>query len=128
MDPPTNQIRQNQTSTYKGKTMKVFKFSGYSDDTFGESTDRGDDYDNCASGDPIWWELKAADGSGIIITGMYGNDIYSRGDGWMIGANVIDEYKPVDWSIVMNVSHEGYRNELIVEVPDDVELRCLNRD
>lgn len=106
--------------------MKVFRFQGYSDDTFGEYNITNDDYDNCASGTPIQYELKTPDGSGIIVTGLYNSKI-TKGDGWMIGVNIISEDKPVDWNITLQPSHEGYRNQLIVEASDDAGLKCLNR-
>lgn len=105
--------------------MKTFKFQGYSDDTFGEYAITNEDYDNCASGKPIQFELKTPDGAGIVITGLYCNQI-NKGDGWMIGVNTINEDKPIDWEVSMNPSHEGYRNQLIVIAPDDAELVCLN--
>ena len=106
--------------------MSKFVFEGQSDDKFGECEQTNDDYDNCATSEPIWYELKTPDGAGIVVTGMYGNDI-NRGGGWLIGVEIIDEYKPVDWTITMNVSHGGYRNQLIVEAPEDAQLRCLNK-
>lgn len=107
--------------------MKTFRFQGHSDDTFGEYAQTDDDYDNCASGQPIQYELKMPDGAGIIVTGLYCNPI-NKGDGWMIGVNTIDEKKPIhDWTLELHPSHEGYRNQLTVVAPDDAQLRCLNR-
>ena len=107
--------------------MKAFRFEGYSDDTFGEVEQTSDEYDNCASGKPIQYELKTPDGAGVIVTGLYGNPI-NKGAGWMIGVETIDEGKPIDWPITMHPSHEGYWNQLAVLAPDDAELRCLNRE
>lgn len=106
--------------------MKTYRFSGYSDDTFGEYAQTNDDYDNCASGSAIQYELKTPDGAGIIVTGLYCNPI-NKGDGWMIGVNAINEYKPVDdWTLELKPSFDGYRNQLIVTAPDNAKLRCLN--
>jgi len=48
--------------------MQEFKFEGCSDDTFGEYGVTNDDYDNCASGEPIRFQLTMPDGAGIIVT------------------------------------------------------------
>ena len=40
--------------------MKTLIFGGNSDDTFGEITPRGDDYDNSANGKPIEWLVQSA--------------------------------------------------------------------
>lgn len=39
--------------------MPELHFIGYSDDTFGEYRHFHDDYDCCASGEPIVWLLQA---------------------------------------------------------------------
>lgn len=105
--------------------MQEFKFEGCSDDTFGEYGVTNDDYDNCASGEPIRFQLITPDGAGIIVTGCYGEKL---GNGcWMIGAELLDEDKPVDWKITMNIAHEGYRNQMIVLAPDEAHLTCLTR-
>ncbi len=47
----------------------------------------------------------------------------------MIGVNIIDENKPVDsWSFELLPSWGEYCNKLIVDAPDDTELRCLNKN
>jgi hypothetical protein len=38
---------------------KTLRFEGFSDDTFGELTTR-EDYDNCASGEPITFLVKSS--------------------------------------------------------------------
>ena len=104
--------------------MKEFVFNGHSDDTFGEYKQTNDDHDNCASGEPILYELKKPDGAGILVSGTYS----VNGTGcWMIGASLIDEDKPVDWKITMNISRDKYFNEMVVEASDDAELTCITR-
>lgn len=105
--------------------MRAFLFEGRSDDTFGEYKTTKIDYDNCASGEPIQYKLATPDGAGIIVTGLYCNEI-NKGAGWMIGVETLDEDKAIDWPIQMYPSHEGYRNRLSVFAPLDAELVCLN--
>ena len=108
--------------------MKTFKFAGYSDDTFGEFEVTNNFFDNCSTGEPIQYELKTPEGVGVVITGMYSNSI-NKGDGWMIGVNVIDEHKPViDWRFRLEPSYERYQNLLIVEAPVNSELTCLTKE
>jgi len=103
--------------------MKRFQFMGNSDDTFGEYSETKDDYDNCASGEPIQYEVSLSDGSGILVTGIYGGK-HGMGNGcWMIGVESLDEDKPVDWVINMYPSHLDYHNLLIVVAPDDAVCR-----
>ena len=106
--------------------MKAFKFQGYSDDTFGEYNITNDDYDNCASGEPIQYLLQTPDGAGIIVTGLYGHKI-NKSVLWMIGVEAVSEQKTIDWEITIKPNHEGYRNQLIVIAPDNAKLTCLNR-
>lgn len=107
--------------------MKIYKFEGASDDTFGEYAVTSDDYDNCANGAPIRYRLATPNGAGIIVTGCYAHGVLGNGC-WMIGVEAIDEDKQIDWQITHNPSHEGYRGQLLVVAPDDAELVCLNRD
>lgn len=105
--------------------MKVYVFGGYSDDTFGEFSLTDDDYDNSASGEPIVYELKRPDGSGIVVVGQHA----PFSDGWLIGCATLDESKPVDdWRIETEPSHEGYRGRMQVTAPDDTALTCISRD
>jgi len=110
----------------QGGKVRIYVFEGHSDDTFGEYGQTNDDYDNCASGEPIRYRLATPDGAGIVVTGMhcYPGQV---GAGWMIGVETLYEDMPVDWPTTMRPSYEGYRNQLTVEAPDDAELVCLNR-
>jgi len=106
--------------------MKTFAFEGESDDIFGETNRTGQEHCNFASGEPIVYKLSAPDGSGILITGLWGTQIGSEGDGWVICVNTLDEEKKIDWPIRMYPSNGGYKNKLVVEAPEDVTLVCLN--
>jgi len=107
--------------------MQTFKFEGHSDDTFGEYGITNIDHDNCASGSPIQFTIKMPDGSGIAVTGMYCHGFHI-GEGWMIGAETLCEDNPVDWTITMKPSHEGYKNQLTVIAPDDAALVCVSAE
>jgi len=108
--------------------MKTFKFQGYSDDTFGEYEQTDIDYDNCGNGKPIEFELKDKSGKGVRIIGLYGNDHINKSRGcWMIAVGAIDEDMPIDWKVTITPSYEGYRNQCVVECPDDIELVLLNK-
>lgn len=114
--------------------MKEFRFSGYSDDTFGEFKATGDDYDNCASGEPIDYLLVNDDGVGVVISGQYGR----TGAVWSVG---VAPYDPIcegrempNWPIVFDSYKRGdgssHSPVLVVAVPDDVRvtLRCITRE
>ena len=115
--------------------MKTFRFEGYSDDTFGEVAVTHDDYDNCASGGRIEYLITAASepDCGLLITGQYcpGNS-----GSWLIGIANHDpdgNDRPMpDWParFIVNDRDERYRFNpvLLIDVPDDAELRCLNRN
>jgi hypothetical protein len=105
--------------------MKLLQFEGMSDDTFGETNVFMDDYDNCASGKPIKWRVKANDGS-LIVIGKYA--LYGTG-GWLIGVApddyADDEVHIPDWPIRITRSMAEYSPMLHIEAPDDVSIECL---
>jgi hypothetical protein len=111
--------------------MPTLRFEGHSDDTFGEVAHTKDDYDNCASGKPIEYLVLGPDKSqGLIVTGQHcpGNS-----GGWLIGvANYDPDYADLAmprWPI--RIEPQSYRNgfnpSLVIEAPDGVEVRCLQR-
>jgi hypothetical protein len=53
--------------------MKTLRFEGYSDDTFGEYAVTRDDYDNCASGEPVEFLITAPSlpEAGMVVTGQH---------------------------------------------------------
>jgi len=103
--------------------MKTLRFEGYSDDTFGELTTR-EDYDNCASGEPIIFKVW----SGQANDGLYVFGQYCPGPltGWMIGVGRLndddDQHMP-DWPIRLQSGIDrdrSYSPQLIIDAPDDV--------
>lgn len=111
--------------------MPTLRFEGYSDDTFGEVLHTKDDFDNCASGEPIEYLVEdPATGLGIVVTGQHcpGNS-----GSWMIGvANHDPDCCDCDfprWP--MRIEPQNYRNgfnpALIIEAPDGATVICLQR-
>ena len=102
------------------------EFEGQSDDTFGEYAVFGDDYDNCASGEPIEWLVSNGEDS-LIVVGQY--SVGGRG-GWMIGVQPHDpeddDRGVPDWPICFEPN--GYRGRLVIEVPGEATIRCLQRE
>jgi len=103
---------------------KEFRFSGYSDDNFGEDRDP---WDNCADGRPIRWVVKSGDES-VMVVGHYCEP--DRVSGWMVGIARFDEdddkHIP-NWAMrfEQNTDHRTYSPVLVMEVPDDATLTCL---
>lgn len=115
--------------------MKVMKFGGYSDDTFGEVTPAGDDYDNCASGRPIRWLISSdAEGASLIVVGQYGQ-IEGSG-GWLVGVCSHDPLGddipipawPMRFEPPCGHGARPYTPVLIIEAPDDARLTCMERE
>lgn len=102
--------------------MQRLKFYGYSDDTFGEYGVSNIDYDNCANGKPITFEIKANNQS-IYVTGQY--NMFNNGC-WSIGIAAADEDNLPDWT--MRLSFEGYSTVLEVDVPDDFTIQYVERE
>ena len=111
--------------------MPTLRFEGYSDDTFGEVLHTKDDYDNCASGKPIEYLVLSADGSeGLVVTGQHcpGNS-----GSWLIGvANHdpdFDDRAMPRWPIRIEPQayRAGFNPSLVIEAPEGVTLRCLQR-
>jgi hypothetical protein len=111
--------------------MPTLRFEGYSDNTFGEYGVTNDDYDNCASGEPIeYLVFDPVKENGIVVIGQH---CPGSATGWMIGVAVEkppstdDEKDGVpDWP--MRFEPNGYENRLVIEAPDGVAVRCLTRE
>lgn len=111
--------------------MPVLRFEGHSDDTFGEVSHFHDDYDNYASGKPIEYlvECEGVDG-GIVVTGQH---CPNNSGSWLIGvANHDPDYSDramPNWpiQIVPQDGKYGFSPALIIEVPDGVKIKCLQR-
>lgn len=107
--------------------MKKYIFEGYSDDTFAEVNETGVEFDNCGTGEPICFEIKNEDGSGVLVVGQYAP---KQSDCWMIGVGNIDQNKPLDnrWEFSINTNSGDYRNMLTVIAPESTTLRCLEAE
>lgn len=104
--------------------MKLLHFEGASDDTFGEYKSLNDDWDNCASGEPIEWLVTSGEES-LIVFGQY---CPNSATGWMIGvarANEDDDTHLPDWPMRFERGRREYSPRLVIEAPDDVAMRCL---
>lgn len=109
-------------------TTKTLIFGGSSDDTFGEVTPRGDDYDNCASGKPIEWLIESvSEQQSMLVVGQY---CPGSATGWMIGIARVheDDDKPLPgWPIRLIQGPRAYSPHLCIDVPVDATIRCLQR-
>lgn len=110
--------------------MITLRFEGHSDDTFGEVAHFKDDYDNCASGDPITYLVKLpAERGGVLVTGQYcrpGFDVC-----WQIS---VASYDPLhddlplpDWPMRIERGDRHYSPALVIEAPDGVTISCIER-
>lgn len=107
------------------------RFEGRSDDTFGEYAHFRDDYDNCASGNPIVWRIDAGDAGGMYVWGQYsGRDWPRDAPGcWVIGVQRLDDDIPIPgWPLRVDNADNGYSPALVIDAPDDASLTCLNRE
>ena len=109
---------------------KTLVFAGYTDDTFGEITPRGDDYDNCASGKPIEWLVESpSTGEAVIVFGQHAP---GHVGGWMVGVGPYDprhEDTPIaPWPYRLRAPkapESAYSPVLEIDAPDDATIRCL---
>ena len=106
--------------------MPTLRFEGNSDDTFGEYGFTNDDYDNCASGEPIEYLVNdSTHGLGVVVTGQYCPGKYSVY--WLIGVANYQPDKPFpNWP--MRFDPDGDCNALVIEAPEGVVVRCLTRE
>lgn len=108
--------------------MKTLIFGGSSDDTFGEITPRGDDYDNCGSGKPIEWLVESAsERQSILVVGQHAPGVAT---GWLVGvapATLDEEAHIPAWPIRIGRSPAPYSPALEIDVPDDATIRCIQR-
>ncbi|MDH0520839.1 hypothetical protein U2261_10490 [Achromobacter xylosoxidans] len=111
--------------------MPTLRFEGYSDDTFGEVLYAKDNFDNCASGDPIeYLVLNPRNGDGVVVTGQY---CPGMSGSWMIGvANYDPDLEDKDFprwpmKLVPQDYRNGFQPSLEIEAPEGVEVKCLTR-
>lgn len=97
--------------------MKILKFYGYSDDTFGEYGVTNPSVDNCGSGKPIQCEI-IADGYSLLVVGQY--DRNNNGC-WDVGICQHEECEIIpSWHT--RISSDEYTAVLEIDVPDDFKL------
>jgi len=106
--------------------VKELRFVGYSDDVFGEYQTFDDQYDCCASGEPIVYEVYANTGR-LLVVGQYVPDT-SPSDCWMIGIQLAEEGESLPPWTMRFESEILYSHALVIEAPDDVEICCVNRE
>lgn len=101
--------------------MKILRFEGYSDDTFGEYGETQKDYDNCASGKPIEFCVLSG-GESLAVIGQYG---VVRGN-WLIGISPTGDDEPMpDWLMWYEHGERPYSPCLCIQVGDDFTLDCV---
>jgi hypothetical protein len=108
--------------------MKL-QFEGYGDDTFCERT-RKLSFDNAATGRPIVFEVKAPDGDGMRVWGLYSPKDEPEPVGvWTIGFQPLDEGVPIpEWPFWWDgVTRDGESARFVVDAPEGVTVRCLNK-
>jgi hypothetical protein len=109
--------------------MLTLRFEGYSDDTFGEYGATNDDYDNCASGEPIEYLVQdPVTGLAVIVTGQH---CPGKSTGWLIGVSNGNDNAPFPaWPMRFEPQDQPYGDEvrLVIEAPGSVAVRCLTRE
>ena len=104
--------------------MKLLRFEGYSDDTFGEYNTFSEDDDDCASCSIRVYEVVSKEGV-LRVCGQYANK--DTPGCWMIGVQADDNYPVPAWPIRIEKGENPYSPALIVEAPDDAELRLWKK-
>ena len=108
-----------------GDDMKTLRFTGQSDDTFGETT-APDDHDNSASGDPIVYEISSeSEGVALGVVGQYASEDMTDEGVWMVGVIPSNEGGLPDWPVRIVNGDSGYSPVLEVDVPDDAVLELM---
>lgn len=99
--------------------MRILKFHGYSDDTFGEYGETGQDVDNCGSLEPVQCVVDCGVQGRLMVIGQYSKASLNNGC-WMVGVSKVGEYDDFpDWKIMMGYCAEAeYSSELVIEIPD----------
>lgn len=114
--------------------MTTLRFEGASDDTFGEYAHFREDFDNCGTGLPIHYRL-----TGPVIDGRPAGEMlvighYCPGEhatGWMIGVarcGYDDDAPLPDWPMHYEFSDRPYSPQLVIEAPEGVAMKCLERE
>lgn len=98
--------------------MRILKFYGYSDDTFGEYGLTGRDVDNCASCEPIQCIVDCGEFGRIMVIGQYAKASCNNCC-WMVGVSKVEEYDDFpEWTMMIMQSDESeYSSMLVIELP-----------
>lgn len=109
--------------------MPTLRFEGYNDDTFGEYAHTNDDYDNCGNRKKIHWLVEAG-AERLLVVGQYDQNPAA---GWQIGVAAFDERSADDpmipeWPMRFERGSRPYTPALVIEAPEGVKLRCLERE
>jgi hypothetical protein len=108
--------------------MKLLRFEGYSDDTFGEYGITNEDHDNCASGKRIVFKVwSPGENDGLFVVGQYCPGPLT---GWMVGVgrlNEDDDCPLPPWSMFIGRAERPYTPTLIIEAPDDVTVEHVGK-
>jgi len=108
-----------------------FIFQGFSDDTFGEYNETSEDYDCCANGAMIIYQLTSPDGDAVNICGQYGGKGWpdAAPGCWISGVQQVEEDRPIpNWLMRYDMGECGYSPALIIQAPEGTTLKCLNRE
>lgn len=101
--------------------MVTLRFSGYSDDVFGEYKEVKEEIDNCASGKPIQCRISSSEGE-LLVAGQYDQN---KNGCWSISLSQVEEDVPIpNWPV--RFSSEGYTAVLEIDVPDDYKVTFYN--
>lgn len=99
----------------KTEAMKTLKFKGYSDDTFGEYGITQDDYDNCATCEPIQCIVDCGEKGRIMVIGQYS---HCDSGCWSIGISKVDENDTFpNWNYRFENPGNSYSLELLIDLP-----------
>lgn len=71
--------------------MHRLKFHGYSDDTFGEYGETGQDLDNYGSLEPVQCVIDCGEQGRLMVIGRYSKASLDNGC-WMVGVSKVEEY------------------------------------
>lgn len=99
--------------------MRMLKFEGYSDDTFGEYGVTNQDVDNCGTMEPIQCIVDCGERGRLMVIGQYSKASCNNGC-WMIGVSKVDEYDEFpEWNMHLMQSGESeYSTMLAIELPE----------
>lgn len=106
---------------------KTLKFSGHSDDTFGEYETFKIDHDNCAADEPIVFEVGSkSQNVHFWVIGEYA--ARKTMGAWMIGIQIDEDVPLPAWPMKYETAENSYSPELVIEAPKDVTVTLCKGD